>query len=112
MPTYESIAEGMTKDEASQLLYLETRAVDYGGVVDAVKMNQVDHAVSLRWDAEGFIGFGRITLGSQPQPQREMNSPIYWVELSADAWAVAALLRKARAERMLARRKWVKTSEA
>jgi len=40
----------MTKNERSLLLYLETRAVDYGGIVDTRHMNQDDMEIAKEWN--------------------------------------------------------------
>lgn len=88
----------MTKEESALLLYLETRAVDYGGRVAAEKMNEDDFTIAKRWKAEGFIDFGRIKV-------RDHNSQgTHWVSLSESAWAAAHAERRNRAARMWANR--------
>jgi hypothetical protein len=37
----------MTSDERNLLLYLETRAVDYGGIVDTKHMNEVGPFITI-----------------------------------------------------------------
>lgn len=50
----------MTKDERSLLLFLETQAVDHAGKVDGRHMNKDDFETAAKWDAEGFVNFGRV----------------------------------------------------
>jgi hypothetical protein len=95
----------MTKDERSQLLYFETRAVDCGGRVNGAHMNAADMEIAKRWNAEGFVGFGRIA-------SEHINSTgSYWCNLSDEAWALAAAERKARGERNWKKRDWWSTEE-
>jgi hypothetical protein len=49
-----------TKDEKSQLLYLETRLVDHAGRIDVRRMNDADWEIMHRWKKEGFVDFGRV----------------------------------------------------
>lgn len=44
----------MTSDERSLLLYLETRAVDHGGKVDAQHMNKEDFDIAKKWMKKGL----------------------------------------------------------
>lgn len=86
----------MTKDERSLLLYLESRAVDAGGVVDGAKMNAEEFALAEVWKEEGFltawrrVPFDSITKRNESQ----------LVELSDEAWQLAHQERLARAKRM------------
>lgn len=95
----------MTREETSLLLFLETQAVDGKGVVKMDHMNSDDVAIAKRWDAEGFIGFGRIRYSDVTQHGS------HWVRLSDEAWAAAAQARRDRADRALASRKWEPTRE-
>ena len=102
----------MTKDQISLLLYLETRAVDYGGSVDTAHMNAEDMIQAKEWADSGFIGFGRIQFTDIPKAEHSARgASTYWVELSSEAWHLAHSERKARAERMFVKRQWKKTSE-
>jgi hypothetical protein len=95
----------MTKTELSLLLYLETRAVDYGGRVAQEKMNDEDRNIITKWVKEGFIEFGRIAL-------KYVNiEGSAWVRLSEKAWNLAHIERINRATRMWEKRTWRKTSE-
>jgi hypothetical protein len=93
--------EAFHKDQVTLLLYLETRAVDHGGVVDIDHMNNDDVMQAKLWADSRYIGFGRI------------RAPVFghWVELSDEAWDDAHRFRRERAARMLANRTWEKTSE-
>lgn len=95
----------LSKEEASLLLYFESCAVDKGGAVSQQRMNREDFDLAEAWDESGFLKFGRINSHCLTVDRT------HWVELSELAWAVAAAERKARAVRMLATRKWKKTSE-
>lgn len=54
----------MTKDERSLLLFLETQAVDYGGLVDVRHMNEDDCNIASDWNECGFIIYKRISFYS------------------------------------------------
>lgn len=86
----------MTRDERSLLLYLETRAVDFGGKVDVRHMNKEDMDMAKRWNSEGFLKFGRIKFHDILSKQ----SGTHWCELSDEAWALAQQERKARYTRI------------
>ncbi len=95
----------MSKDERSLLLFLETRAVDYGGRVKIDHMNSEDMQIAERWNKEKFLGFGRIVL-------RNHNSDgTHWVRLSAEAWKIAHKERRARNQRLFENRTWLSTKE-
>lgn len=99
MITYELL----TKDERGLLLYLETCAVDAGGLIDVRKMNEDDFAIARRWDAEGLIAFGRLPGAlvfsrKKNNPYRHLSN---YVILSPDAWQLAHAERRARSARLL-----------
>ena len=97
--------EDLSRNEVSLLLYLETRAVDYGGTVDPRHMNDLEFDIAETWWEAGFIEFGRLA-SSDVTPKRS-----HWVKLSDDAFKLAHEARIARAERMWKNRHWKKTSE-
>jgi hypothetical protein len=124
--------ETMTKDERSLLLYLETCAVDHTGKVDGIKMNDEDRAIAERWAQEGFIKYGRVCAADAfpcaTAPEEEFlteededegssapllprSSKLNWVQLSEEAWTLAHAERRARAERLWAKRDWRTTEE-
>lgn len=88
----------MTHDEISTLLYLETRAVDYDGIVDSLRMNRGDMVICRKWNESGFINFGRISSA------KLQGAATHYVELSDKAWAEAHAQRRERAERGIERR--------
>lgn len=96
----------LTRDEAVLLLYLETRFVDHGGIVDVRKMNADDMAIARRWNEAGFLEFGRIAFRCINQPGCSS-----YVVLSDEAWKVAGEERRNRAERLFKKRTWIKTTE-
>lgn len=98
-------AREFSKEEERLLLYLETCAVDYGGLVDGLMMNAADRGIATHWVSQRFIGFGRVMLEHIRGPR------CLWVTLSPEAWACAHRLRIERCARMLSKRTWKATSE-
>ena len=85
-----------TKEEKGLLLYFETRAAEYGGTLEGVRMNAEDYAISRRWSEAGFVQFGRIAFHDIKQ-----NAGValdHWCVLSDEAWALAHAERRARCE--------------
>lgn len=97
--------ETMTKDERSLLLFFETRAVDHSGRVQTAHMNADDMEIATRWDAEGFVRFGRIAA------EHRSEHGTHWCSLSDDAWSLVHAERKARAGRTWQTRHWQTTEE-
>ena len=93
----------MSREERSLLLYFETCAVDLAGRVDVRRMNQGDMEIAKRWNAEGFVRFGRIA------SKYHNRQGAHWIELRDDAWALAHEERKARNARM--KRRYERTEE-
>jgi len=91
--------EILTSDERNLLLYLETRAVDHGGKVDAQHMNKEDFDIVQKWNKEGFVKFGRIRFHSI------IGRSVHWCELSEEAWDLAHAERRAKYFRII---KWQK----
>ncbi len=97
--------KNMSKDEKSLLLFLETRAVDYGGRVNAKHMNVDDFKIAEQWTKEDFICFGRIKF-------KHINSDgANSVVLSKEAWKLAHAERKERFKRLWLKRTWITTKE-
>jgi hypothetical protein len=95
----------MNKTERSLLLYVETCAVDYGGRMNAERINTEDREILDRWKKAGFINYGRIIAA-------DINSNgSLWVQLSDNAWELAHEERRARASRMWAKRRYTTTAE-
>jgi len=90
--------ENMNKDERSLLLYFETAAVDYGGKVDARRMNGIDLANARQWNEVGFVRFGRIYSGDIQRVSSNVFD--HWVVLSDDAWTEAHRERRDRNVRL------------
>jgi len=103
----------MTSDERSLLLYLETRAVDHGGLVDTIHMNKEDMDIAKEWDKEGFVKFGRIKFHSIAVivVSGRTKASTYWCELSDEAWNLAHAERKARCLRIMSRQTIDKTCD-
>lgn len=96
----------MTKDERSLLLFLETRAVDYGGRVKLDHMNAEDIGIAQKWNKEGFLGFGRIVI------RNHNPDGTNWVKMTKEAWTLAHKERKARAKRLWLNKTWVSTEDS
>ncbi len=96
----------MSRDERSLLLYLETRAVDHGGLVDVRHMNKEDFKIADIWNIDEFIMFDRIVY-------RDIVNKYecYGVRLTDNAWKLVHQERKERAERMWLKRNWLTTNE-
>ena len=84
----------MTKDEKSLLLYLETCAVDFGGLVDPRHMNAEDFEATRAWNESGYLQFGRVFF-------KEIKGDRgYWVVFGETAWKDVAKFRRERSDRM------------
>ncbi len=103
--TEQKEADEMTKDERSLLLFLETRAVDYGGRVNTQHMNLIDMNIAEKWNEEGFLEFGRIVI------RNHNNNGTHWVKLSEEAWKLAHEERTTRGKRMWASKSWLSTKD-
>ena len=99
-----------TKDERSLLLYIETRCVDYGGVLDTRHLNDDDQELLEKWKAEGFIDTGRVAFKTIPDAPG-CRAWTQWVSLSEEAWKAAFIQRIARFAREHHNRKWMTTEE-
>lgn len=104
-----------TKEELNLLLYLESRAVDHGGLLDTALMNDEDWAVLEDWaDANpNYVQYGRLSHHDIDRIGRYRAARItHWVRLSPEAVEDAQAERRARMERMWAKRTWTTTEEA
>lgn len=91
------IQKKLTKDELNLLLYLETRAVDYKGIIDTRHLNPNDFEIANGWDSKGcFVSFKRYT---QRGTGGEILQLTYRVQLFDEAWLAVHQERKARAAR-------------
>lgn len=97
----------MTRAEKSLLLYFETCAVDRFGRVDGDRINEEDIETAKRWDAEGFVGFGRICSADCTAAGRGN----LWCRLSDEAFALAHAARRERAQRDWKDRRYKRTGE-
>ena len=95
----------LDREEQSLLLFLETRAVDYGGRVNGVHMNEGDFKIVERWNKEGFIGFGRIVA------RHANNDGCHWVKLTDESLKLAHELRIERMKRMWKNKSYITTED-
>lgn len=68
-------------------------------------MNADDFKIAERWNAEGFVRFGRIA------SEYLSNAGAHWCSLSEEAYVLAYEERKARCIRTWAKRTWRTTEE-
>ena len=97
----------LSREEKSLLLFLETCAVDHGGLVNPAHMSAEDMVIAERWSEDSFVWFGRVLSKSL----KATGKYSYWCELSEAAWLLAHAERHDRAGRMAKKRIWRKTSE-
>jgi hypothetical protein len=93
------LLEAMSRAERSLLLYLETCAVDKGGIVAACHMNAEDFATARAWHKTGFLRFSRI-----PTELRDVLPAAYAVanhvvEFNYSSFVCAHVERLRRAQR-------------
>lgn len=84
----------ITRDQRSILLYAEACAVDYGGLLEGIRMNKDDHAALAELAAAGILTHGRIPGKMLGTFQRNVTN---WCDLTEAGWALAHQLRRARA---------------
>jgi hypothetical protein len=94
-----SLAE-MSKVERSLLLFLETAAVDHGGLLDARHMNGADFDIATAWAKEGFLASFRRVPSSLLDHYRDKGHFNHYVVFSPEAWTLAHQERRARSGRL------------
>lgn len=91
--------EALSKTERSILLYAETVCVDYGGLLEAQRMNSDDIDALRKFQADGILTFGRIPSWVLDEVQVGSRRPTYWITLTDAAWDLAHALRRKRSEK-------------
>ncbi len=92
---------GLTRDQKSLLLYLESRATDHAGKLKSEQLNDADRANLDAWNKTGLVKSGRIA------HKDLINDGCHlWAELSDNAWWLAHSLRRAKAKRLWDSRSW------
>lgn len=89
----DEVARRLSCDERNLLLYLETCAVDKRGCVNSQHMNGSDIDCARNWNDTGFLRFGRLKAIECTAVRH------YWVRFLDQSYAVAAVLRRMRADR-------------
>jgi hypothetical protein len=84
-----------TRESLSLLLYLETCAVDHGGIVDGRRMNADDYSIAERWNKEGYVSFERLKFSKDAVSKGSTHV----CALSDKAWVDVHTERRCRAER-------------
>lgn len=95
------IDERTTIQERGLLIYLESCATEYGGLIEARRMNREEFAILKKWHESGFIKFGRIAEKDIKHGPTRLNT--HWVILSSDAWYLAQEERRNRSKRLQAK---------
>ncbi len=96
--------KGMTKEERALLLYLETRVVDHNGLIDARNMSHEDFEIAKRWDEEGFVKFGRLTMAEMGTLMRSKSLyRTHFIRMTGESFRAAHIERRARARRTIKR---------
>ncbi|VVE68902.1 hypothetical protein PAN31117_03135 [Pandoraea anapnoica] len=95
----------LTRQEKSFLLYAETCCVEYGGLLEGLRMNGDDMAAGRRFKELGIINFGRVPAALLGTFNGRAASN--WVTFTDDAWRLAHLARRERAAKPHAGRKRV-----
>lgn len=89
----------LTKVERSIILYAESCSVDYGGLLEGVRMNNDDLTALRKFQDAGLLSFGRIPAKLLRPLSDFGRNPTYWITFTDDAWQLASALRRQRAER-------------
>ncbi|ERJ35900.1 hypothetical protein L810_1157 [Burkholderia sp. AU4i] len=89
----------LTKVERSIILYAESCSVDYGGLLEGMRMNAHDHVALRKFEALGILSFGRVPAKLLGPLSDFGRKPTHWVTFTDDAWQLAHALRRQRAAR-------------
>lgn len=92
--------EALSKTERSIILYAETVCVDFGGLLEAEKMNGDDLEALRKFQQAGILAFGRIPSRALSEVRTSSRRPTYWITFTDAAWELAHSLRRKRAERI------------
>ncbi len=90
----------MNQKQINLLVYLETCMVDYGGKVEARRINGDDYALMEAWKKEGLIKFGRL-FASEANKEGRSYVATHWVLFTEKAWELAHQYRRERAARLI-----------
>ncbi|MCA8048056.1 hypothetical protein BLA18110_02089 [Burkholderia lata] len=97
----------LTKVERSIILYAESCSVEYGGLLEGMRMNDADLVSLGRFEDAGILSFGRVPAALLEPLSHYGRKPTHWVTFTDEAWQLAHLLRRERAARGSASRKQV-----
>ena len=97
----------LTKVERSIILYAESCSVEYGGLLEGMRMNDLDIAALRKFEDAGLLSFGRVPVALLEPLSRFGRKPTHWVTFTDEAWQLAHALRRERAARGSASRKQV-----
>jgi len=89
------IAGVLSEFETDFLLYLEDRLVEHRGKVRSDQIRPEEVALAQRWNASGFLQFTPIR--PEEVDYSQSNPATHRVSFSEEAWALAAQVRRARA---------------
>lgn len=92
-------ARSLTKDERSALVYAESCAVDFGGLLEAKRMNEADGRAFSKFVGDDILKYGRIPSKFIDDVKRKTGrNATHYAQLTPRGWVVAGLLRQRRAE--------------
>lgn len=89
--------QDLTRSEASVLLYAETTLVEYGGLMESIRMNDADRMAMDSLQASGMLTWGRVP--GRLLDQFVGRSVTHWVDFTDAGWALAHQLRRDRCEK-------------
>lgn len=89
----------LTKVERSIILYAESCSVEYGGLLEGMRMNEHDLVALRKFEEAGILSFGRCPAALLEPLSAYGRKPTHWITLTDDAWNLAHALRRQRAAR-------------
>lgn len=94
-----------SRPQNSLLRFIETRAVDHGGLLAESLLSGDDNEMLAHWMMNGYISMGRVC------SEDITRDSCRWVALSEQAWRDAHAIRLDRAAKSWRGRKWQSTDE-
>ncbi len=90
-------SDKLSKDERDALIYAESCLVEYGGLLEGMRMNSEDLKALAMFKEQGLLDFGRVP--GKLVGNFVGRSITHWVEFKDGAWQLAHQLRRERCER-------------
>ncbi|WP_323120020.1 hypothetical protein [Burkholderia alba] len=89
----------LTKTEHSIILYAESCSVEYGGLLEGMRMNDDDLTALRKFADAGILAFGRVPAKLLGPLSDFGGKPTHWITFTDEAWQLAHALRRQRAAR-------------